>query len=249
VVFLITSITWIVFHVGCAERQESAQSQEPEEKSKSELELLVDQVLVAYGGVPNLSRIRSYRSEGVITAVHDRAVGETVRWFRRPDLMRVELRYPTRGEIRVTRGNQAWVGRDDLSLTSPGEPFLSALRLQAVRLDLPIQLREGEASLVLMADDENERPVVRSLLDEGLTLDYHVDPETFRVERVTMRIAVTTEVLSFDVDYSEFRWVRGVLFPFQEEIWTNGEKSAEVRIRNIDLNPLIPLEVFGPRGP
>ena len=200
----------------------------------------------AYGGEGNLRRVNSFRAEGVITAVVDRSVGETVRWFERPDRLRIELRYPERGEVRLTDGPRGWVGRDDRDLTPAPEPLLGAMRLQTARLDLLLRLKEEIATLVLMAPDGEGRPVLRGFLDEALTLDYHIDGKSHRVEHVTLRMAGAPEIVSFEVAYEGFRWVEGVLFPFKETTFTNGEKTAEVRIRNLELNPVMAPGLFGP---
>jgi hypothetical protein len=206
----------------------------------------VEEVIAAYGGEKRLAGVRSYRVEGVISAASDRSVGETVRWFERPDRLRVELRYPDRGEIRVTRGTRSRVGRDDRSLAEAPEPLGGALRLQATRLDLPIRLQEEEEALVLMPPDEAGRQVLRSLVDLGLTVDYHIDHETHRIEHVTLQVSDTAGPITFGIDLSEFRWVDGILFPFKEITSTNGERTAEVRIRRVEMNPALAPELFGP---
>lgn len=247
--FLRTALALLVILPGCGGGGGGDEAGTPSEdttKERAEIATLVEDVVSAYGGEKRLGGIRSYRLEAVISSATDRTVGETVRWFQRPDRLRVELRYPDRGEIRVTRGKRSRVGKDDRTLEPAPEPLLGTLRLQAARMDLPLLLVQDEETLVLMPADEKGRPVLRALVDVGLTLDCHVDRKSHRIERVTMQVSDSAGPLTFAVDLEEFRWVDGVLFPFKEVLYTNGTRTAEVRIREIDVNPEVAEEMFGP---
>ena len=110
------------------------------------------------------------------------------------------------------------------------------MRLQTVRLDLPLRLREHERELILLEDDEEGRPVLRLDVDEGLHMEYHVDPGTHRILSVMM-IMDGPPNLVFQADYADFRLVDGVLFPHSEETWASGTMTSFVRIDSISINP------------
>lgn len=238
----------ILAALGCSGGGE--ESPEPAEDltevERQAIDALVDGVLQAYGGAEGLYAVRGYRMEGAITAMHDQTVGETVRYFQRPDRLRVELRYPDRGEVRIASGRQGWAGPDDRNLEPTLRPYVDSMRLQTARLDLPARLDEMRSILVLMESDERGRQVVRAFLDEGLTVDYHVDENTYRIEQVTMNLTGEDMDLSFRVELAEFRWVDGVLFPFKETIWAEGERTSEVRFRDVQVNPPLPWQLFDP---
>lgn len=218
------------------------------EQDRAEIESVVSAVLAAYGGEANIRRVRAYRASGTITAIQDQTVGTTVRCYQRPDRLRVELRYPERGQVRVTRGDQGWAGRDDTQLTPAGSPFVESMRLQAAGLDIPLRLFEERAALVQRSDDAEGRRVLRSLLDRGLVLDYHIHPDTYRVEEVTLWMNGEASSLAVRVAMSEFRWVDGVLFPFKETVEANDQAAAEVRLREVELNPHLPDALFHSAG-
>ncbi len=231
--------------VGCQGGRGSADSQA---KARADVHDLVQEILDAYGGAAALGKVRAYRAEGILTATGHREQGHIVRWRERSDGLRIELRYPDRGELRVVRGDEGWGGPDDRHLQPVTGVFLETLRLEAARLDLPLRLAEQESSLVRMDPDDKERVVLQLPLSGGTSLEYHVDPRKHRIERVSMRLSSPTPTDSA-VDLSEFRWVHGVLFPFREDSYAGGVKTAIVRFRSVKTNPEIAPEMFSPLTP
>lgn len=230
---------------GCQRERGPAES---ESKARAEVHSLVQEILHAYGGAAALGKVRAYRAEGILTATDHREQGNLVRWFDRPDGLRVEMRYPDRGEVRVAAGDEGWGGPDDRQLQPIAGPVLESLRLQAARLDLPLRLAEQESSLVWMDSDDKGRRVLRLSLGGGMLLDYHVSPKKHRIERVSMRLSDPAP-MQLAADLSEFRWVHGVLFPFREDTYAGGVKTAIVRLRSVKINPEIAPELFSPVTP
>lgn len=228
---------------GCQGGRSPAESQA---RARADVHDLVQEILDAYGGAAALGKVRAYRAEGILTATDHREQGHIVRWFERPDRLRIELRHPDRGELRVARGDEGWGGPDDRHLQPVTGVFLETLRLEAVRLDLPLRLAEQESSLARMDPDDKERVVLRLPLGGGTSLEYHVDPRKHRIERVSMHLSSPTPT-DAAVDLSEFRWVHGVLFPFREDSYAGGVKTAIVRFRSVKTNPEIAPELFSPR--
>ncbi len=212
---------------------------------KAAVHALVEQVLTAYGGRENLGKIHAWRAEGPLTAVQREQQGETVRWFERPDRLRIEIRYPDRGEVRIVRGDRGWAGSDDRHLEPVEGAFLQSMELQTARLDLPLRLAEHESSLVVVKPDEDGRTVVRLAMDGGLALDYHIDPGSHRIERMVMSMPGPPP-MSFEADLSEFRFVDGVLFPYREDTRAGDTKTAVTRYKKLELNPDIPEVLFAP---
>lgn len=218
-----------------------------EAKARAEIHDVVQEILHAYGGAAALGKVRAYRAEGILTATDHREQGDIVRWFERPDRLRVEMRYPDRGEVRVAAGDEGWGGPDDRQLQPIAGPLLESLRLQAARLDLPLRLAEQESSLVWTDPDDKGRSVLRLSLSGGMLLDYHVSPKKHRIERVSMRLSGPAP-MELAADLSEFRWVHGILFPFREDAYAGRVKTAIVRLRSVKINPEIAPELLSPRG-
>jgi hypothetical protein len=211
----------------------------------SELGRLVDSVLEAYGGRDALEAVEAYRCEGRVEAGSE--PGETVRWFEYPDRLRIEMRYRNWGDLRIVRGDQGWTGPDDRNLVPLGNEFYRSTYLQMARMSLPLRLVESEADLVELAPDAAGRRVLHLSLAENLSLDCHIDIKTRRIEAVTLNM-LDPEPAVVTVELSEFRWVDGVLFPFREDAYSGETKTATVRFRSVEVNPITPVLLFAPEG-
>ena len=211
--------------------------QKKDQRSEStEIRALVDGVVTAYGGLEAMRRVEGYRSEGTLFAAQQGVNTRTRRWFKRPDCLLLELAYPGRPEWRLTRGTKGWTGAREGDWTPAAMPRIWPMRLQTVRFDLPLRLYEQEAALVMMLADEKGWPVLRLTIDEGLHMEYHVDPEAHLIRRVMM-VMDGPPAMVFQADYAEFRKVEGVLFPHHEETWARGTMTSMIRIKTIEINP------------
>lgn len=221
--------------LGCRATDESSPA--------AEVRKIVDAVVEAYGGAAALERAEAYRTEGLLTSAREDEQATIVRWVRRPDRLRVEVRYPGRGEVRVARDGKAWTGPGDRELEPAGGAFLASMRLQAARLRLPLILRERAGSIEILKPDPEDRHVLRLDLDRGLSLLCHVDPKKHRIESVET-VHDGADPARFRVDLGEFRWIDGVLFPFREDLAVNGEPASTYLCREVKVNPRIPAPLF-----
>ena len=73
-------------------------------------------------------------------------------------------------------------------------------------------------------------------IDEGLHMEYHVDPATHRIRSVMMIMEGPPHMI-FQADYADFRLVDGILFPHTEETWAGGTMTSFARIQSITINP------------
>ena len=209
----------------------------PQARSDSrEIRVLVDGIMVEYGGEEAMGRVMGYQAEGIIHATQWKVNATTRRWFKRPDCLLLELDYPNRPEWRLTRGRLGWTGPANGNWKVAGMPKIWPMRLQTVRFDLPLRLREHESGLELLQDDEQNRRVLRLTIDEGLHMEYHIDTETHRILTVMM-VMDGPPAMVFQANYADFRMVEGVLFPHHEETWARGTMTSLIRIKSIEINP------------
>lgn len=196
----------------------------------------------AYGGQV-LYAVSGYRAEAVLSEARNKRTGELVLWYRRPDRLRLEYRYPEGGHLQILNGDRAWLGPDDRSMTAGDSTFVTSMRWEARCRGLPWSLTDDE-TLVLMEPDEEGRPVLRARLGDGRVLDHHIDPRDHRVTALTLR--ETSGEALYRMTLSEFRWIEGFLVPFRETVTARGTRAVEIRFRDVKIDPDFPDPLFAP---
>jgi hypothetical protein len=203
---------------------------------RSELDALIDGVVLEYGGMERLQEVRGYRMRGKLHAVQRGQQVDTERWFARPDRSRVELYYPDHAEIRVTRGPEAWVGQGPGNFVAARPPMLQSMRLQTLRLDFPVALSERRDEVQDMGIDDMGRRQLRLQVDGELAMIWHVDPATRRVPKVTMQM-VGPPAMTFSAEYEALHQVDGVLVAFREKTYSGTVQTSEFQATDFEINP------------
>ena len=190
------------------------------------LDDVVSKVMKEYGGEAAWQKVTSLRESGTVVPVMRKGDGKMTRFWQKPDKLRIEIVYPTDKEVRVVDGDHGT--RNDKEVTGGS---LDAMKLQAARLALPFLLVEKRASL----KDLGSKDDVRSIeipLSASLTLTLRVDTKTSHI----LRSSGKASGLEFIVDYSDFRRVGGLLFPFAEAGTAQGMPTANTKIDAIEVN-------------
>jgi hypothetical protein len=208
---------------------------------------LVRRCVDAHGGADALRRASAVVQQGTITSLlHPGAKGRIARAYQRPGRLRVETAWPDGpGEIRVLDGGSGW--RNGIPVSGPP---LTAMILQAARLDVPALLSAWEARVVERGTWQLEGKTLRVLalaVAPGMEVEAGIDPDTGRVLRSRSvgpgRDGGTVE---FVTTYSDFREVGGVLFAFHEGNWANGATTGETVLERIEIVKGFPPEAFRP---
>jgi hypothetical protein len=220
----------------------------PEASRAGGADALIDRVLEAHGGRAALAKVKAYRMEGTI-ASRMQGTGPFVRTFARPDRLRVILDYPGRPEARFLDGAKGWrSGGQERLAPTPVEGFLlSSMALQAGRANLPWLLdeRRAEARLLPPAPD-GKLQGIEVPLGPGLKVTAFVDLATGRIARSAGDLEVPGMKTGFVTDYSDFRSVEGVLFPFREGNFASGQTTGETVITKVTVNPSLTDSEFRP---
>jgi hypothetical protein len=179
-----------------------------------------------YGGEAGWQKVASLRETGTVVPVMRKGDGKMTRFWQKPDKLRFEVVYPTETEVRIVDGDHGTRNGKEVS-----GPSLEAMKLQAARLTLPYLLVEKHASL----HDLGTKDGVRSVeipLSASMTLTVNVDPKTWHIVRSTGKASA----LEFVVDYSDFRRVGGLLFPFAEAGAAQGMPTANTKLDAVEIN-------------
>jgi hypothetical protein len=183
---------------------------------------LVDDVIAAYGGAAAWSKVKSFRQTGTVASPMRPAPGNVTRLWARPDKLTFEVVYPTGTETRIVEGDHGTQNGK-----AAGGAGLAAMRLQAARLAIPALLLDHRADVKVNGS------ALEVSIAPGLTLTMDVDPKTNRVTRSVSK----AEGMEFATNYGDFHSVGGLLFPFTEENFANGMKTATTTLAKIEVNP------------
>src|SRR5262245_7619229 len=197
---------------------------------------VVAQVVKAYGGEKKLRSITGYNASGEQWAAMSNQTIQAERWFGRPDRLRLNLVYPDHTEIRLTAGNAGWSGSSDDSLEPANPMKLMAMRLKSVRLDVPLRLLEQQDKIEQQEPDRDGRIVLRLTIEEGLHIDYHVDPKSFRVTRAVTAMEAT-QPMECAADYDGFKKVDGILVAMKETTFAGETLTSKLELKSFHWNP------------
>jgi hypothetical protein len=189
------------------------------------LDDVVSKVMKEYGGTAAWQKVTTIRETGKVVRAMG-GDGATTRFWQKPDKLRVEIVYPTNTEVRVVDGDHGT--RDGKEATGGG---LDAMKLQEARLELPLLLVAKRASLKDLGMHEAFR-AIEIPISASLTVTIDIDPKSWHIVRSTGK----TSGLEFIVDYSDFRRVGGLLFPFAEAGMAQGMPTANTKIEAIEIN-------------
>jgi hypothetical protein len=184
---------------------------------------VVDDVIAAYGGAEAWQKVKSFRQSGTVDSPMRPAPGNVTRLWTRPDKLTFEVVYPTSKEVRIVDGDHGT--QNGKEATGMG---LAGMRMQAARLAIPLLLI-GHRANVQVRDGH----VLEVAIGPGITMTMEVDPKTNRVVRSVGK----GEGIELATTYADFRKVDGLLFPFSEESFANGTKTATTTLAKIEINP------------
>lgn len=220
---LLTSLVAALAGVTRASAQESATA-------------LIDQALEAYGGAEHVRAVESLRQDGILIAMNGGGHGRVVRVASCPSDLSVLVEYPTRSEIRIIEGEQAWRGESPGGMVPVNGPLLGAMVLQASRTCLPMVL-DAFRDAATVEEAGAEYDVVSLDVSEGMRLRVYLSSETHLALRSESLLDMGQMTMAFASDYADYQRVDGVLFPFREETFAQGVHTASVRLENMEVNP------------
>ena len=184
---------------------------------------IVDDVIATYGGAEAWKKVTSFRQVGTVASPMRPAPGEVTRLWTRPDKLTIEIVYPTSKETRIVDGDRGTQNGKEASGMG-----LAAMRLQAARLALPALLIDRRADVKV-----RDGHMLEVAIAPAMTVTMEIDPKTNRV----LRSVSKAEWIEFATTYSDFKSVDGLLFPFSEENFANGTKTATTTLTKIEINP------------
>ena len=170
-----------------------------------------------------------------------------MRAYGYPDHLRVEIKYNEHAsELRILAGPQAW--KQD---QPAGDPFYSAMLLQAARLGIPAILFEHHKQLRdigTITGIEGETLNALELKFHGkLRIVVGIDPESGRILESNGILQMNGNEMVFGTTYADFRLQDGRIFAFEEGHYAMGNKTGHTNIERIEVSAELPEELFHPQ--
>jgi hypothetical protein len=198
-----------------------------------DLEDLLEQIIVAYGGEENLRKLNNHIQEWDVVALVGKRHGTDTRRIRVPDQLKVEVTYPHRKETRVVNGESGYFIFRGAPARMATQPQKDAMRLQLMRHYSPLLLREKLDSLILAKQGKFR---VITLFEHGVRVDYFVNTENWHIEKVVGSLAINGSGMQFLTEYSNFAFRDGVLVHLKENKFAGGVNTAILQLRRITLD-------------
>lgn len=210
---------------------------------------LLEQVAKAYGGQEAIAAAMSFRQSGNTYSAMRKTEGNITRTYRYPDHLRIEIQYgKDASELRVLAGPQAW--KDD---QPQGEPFYSAMLLQAARLGMPAILFEHHQQvrdIGTIASIQGKQLNALELKFHGnLRLIVGIDPESGHILESHGILEMKGKEMKFSTTYANFYMEGEHLFALEEGHYAMGNQTGHTRLQRIEVTPDLPDALFHPRGP
>jgi len=208
-----------------------------------DLDTVLERIIHSYGGEENLRQLDSQIQEWDVVALMSNRHGTDVRAVRAPDQLRVDLTYPGKSETRIVDGEKGYVIYDGAPAKMAVQPQRDAMRLQLMRLYSPLVLRGKLDSLSLTVEGDS---CALTLLEHGVRVDYMVNTDNWRIEKVVGSQAIKGTVFQFLTEYSKFAFRDGVLMHERENKYAGGVNTAVLQLRRLTLDARLPDTGFMP---
>lgn len=217
--------------------------------SNAEGKALLARVAAAIGGEERLRSVRSLRQKISIQAQTPQGemsfTGEQVFVF--PDRMWQKLQLPM-GEMTMIVSPQGAfmatpMGTQDMP-ASRKEDLLKELRRKPPYV---IQHRDDPKFTFSAGGTEKVGDIETKVLDvnaDGAEVRWFVDPQTGRILRSVYQGVGMGGPGEKIVDFSDWKTVEGISFPFKQTGTLNGQKESSLEIQEIQINPEVEPKLF-----
>ena len=223
-----------------AEKKAGAEGSNPEGKA------LLAKVVDFLGGASSLTVLKGYRQKATMHAKTPQGEMnmETENLTIPPDRMTQRMQTPMGTMTLVLSPDSAFV------ITPGGVQDLPASQKESAMKEMKthplfVAQRADDPKLVVRAGGSEKLGGVDARILElsldGADTKWFVDPATGHILRVVSRLQGGAEQA---VDYSDWRAVQGLQYPFKRQLVRGGEDAGSVEVLELELNPTVDPKTF-----
>lgn len=192
-------------------------------------EALIEKMIAVYGGEKNLKQLDNYRQLWHIETMTSDTNGTDTRSVELPLLLRTELVYPHKSEIRTLIKDYGTKQFGAKRVEAKG-PMLDAMKLQLMRLFHPLLLKSKLGDITL-----SERPqhYVLALQAGSISAEYFVSKKSYLIEKVVGHLLMGSQKMEFVTLYEEYISYQGVMLPSREVKYAGSVNTAVMRLKEM----------------
>ena len=209
---------------------------------------VMERIIEAYGGRERLARVASVAAEGRITALVRGDEGIYRRVLQRDGKLFVDIIYKRSTERRILNGPRGFRGTKVQFEEVSGTRYL-AMVYQYNELNLPYGLLDKSYTLSEMRKDTlkgKEVRVFKCTDHANNVMEVSVSAENYHIVKTTGTFAMGAQSTSLSSEFSDFRSVGGILFPFRIDNYADANKISEIIITRYMVNPPFDASLFTP---
>ena len=214
-------------------------------------DLALDEVLArhfdALGGLELIQGIQTMQGAGRMTVGRNVEAAYT-RYAKRPNKVRLEVEIQGMTGVQAYDGETAWWFMPFMGQTSPEimPDEMAAAMLQEADMDGPLVNYESKGIQVELMGMEDGAYKLQVTLSNGVVQYYHINPDTFLLDRLTGTLPAQGMDLEFETAFSDFRDINGLIFPHHIDMkgLQGPGSSGVVIIENLQINTELDDSLF-----
>ncbi|MEN8147378.1 MAG: hypothetical protein ABFR02_07150 [Campylobacterota bacterium] len=192
-------------------------------------EVVVNKMIEAYGGEKSIMQLNNYEQFWHIETKTRDTNGTDTRAVHMPILLRTELVYPHKTEVRTLINDYGTKQFGQKKVQAEGA-MLDAMKLQLMRLFHPLVLKEKLGDITLSETSEH---YVLDLKAGSISAEYFVSKKSYLIEKVVGHLKMGSQGMEFLTLYEDYTSLNGVMLPRKEVKYAGSVNTAVMRLQKM----------------
>jgi photosynthetic reaction center cytochrome c subunit len=217
---------------------------------------ILDKYIQALGGVQQLAKITSFSGKGTYEGYDTDFAKVPIDVFgKSPDQLAMIVHKSNGDRSTISDGHSGWIAAPETDVPVPVLPLLEG-DLDGARVDaylfFPAKLKQDltkwRAGFPPTTIDDKPVQVVEGTAPGGTRVKLYFDKQSGLLVRQTRYTDTKVGLIPTHVEYSDYRLVSGVKFPFHWVVtWTDGQTTTQLT----SVQPNVPIDAakFGKPAP
>lgn len=209
-------------------------------------EVLIKNVLKAYGGEENLRNTKNMIINGEVNALYKKKSGTSRIYIQYPDKLKIEIRYRDSHEVLILNKDKGWKNIEGDFVEVKGPP-LDVMLFSFRTINVPLELLSPKndisyKGLKQRGDKIFEVLEISNRKNKKIVL--YIDPQTFLIKRAKGFINLDNEITELEKEYGNFKKIDGILYPYSVISYARGLEKIFASVKEIILNPQLTDKTF-----